>query len=126
MKNCSKTIITSLLVALLSLAPILAHAQDPIESIKIQFLITSVETLEGAKFIRNGAEYDALAASKHLRLKLRTVGDKVKTAEDFINFCASKSSLTGAPYMIKFADGTTVKSETFFRKKLKAFTEGKS
>ncbi|MBP1749971.1 MAG: hypothetical protein H6Q52_2510 [Deltaproteobacteria bacterium] len=113
--------ITVVFMILLSLIVARAFAQDTSEAAKIQYLIASVETLEGAKFIRNGNEYDARSASSHLRLKLKTAGKKVKTAEDFIKYCASKSSITGEPYLMRFADGTTVKSEAFFRNKLKAF-----
>jgi hypothetical protein len=59
-------------------------------------------------------------------MKLKAAGDKIKTAEDFIQFCASRSSMTGEPYLIKFADGTTKTSELYFREKLKAFASGKS
>jgi hypothetical protein len=115
-----KNIFIALMVLLL---PATAHvyAQDFSESAKIQYLISSVETLEGAKFIRNGSEYNARDASDHLRLKLKVAGKKVKTAEDFIKFCASKSSITSEPYLMRFADGTNVKSEVFFTNKLKTF-----
>ena len=112
-------------MALLAFVMVCAYAQDFSEMAKIQYLIASVEALEGAKFIRNGREYDVRAASNHLRLKLKTAGDKVRTAEDFIKLCASKSSMTGEPYLIRLADGTTVKSEVFFRDKLKKFTADK-
>ena len=46
-------------------------AQDNIEKKKIEFLISSVENLKGAKFIRNGSEYDGKEAAKHLRMKLQ-------------------------------------------------------
>jgi len=114
-----------ILMVLLSFLVVRAYAQDFSETAKIQYLITSIEALEGAKFIRNGREHDAQAASNHLRLKLKTVGDKVRTAEDFIHLCASKSSLSGEPYLIKFADGSTVKSEIFFKDKLKTFAANK-
>jgi hypothetical protein len=113
------------LMALLSFMAVRAYAQDFTESAKIEYLIASVEVLEGVSFIRNGHEYDARAASNHLRLKLKAVGDRVRTAEDFIKLCASKSSMTGKPYMIRLADGTIVKSEVFFREKLKTITADK-
>ena len=112
-------------MVLLSLVVAHAYAQDTSETAKIQYLIASVEALEGAKFIRNGSEYEARSASDHLRLKLKVAGKKVKTAEDFIKYCASKSSITGEPYWMRFADGTTVKSEVYFRDKLKAFPPAK-
>jgi hypothetical protein len=112
-----------LLVVLVLLLVVRAYAQDSREAAKIRYLLESVEGLEGAKFIRNGKAYDARSASNHLRLKLKNAGDRVRTAEDFIKFCGSKSSMTGAPYLIKLADGTTVKAEEFFRKKLMAFVQ---
>ena len=112
-----------LLIILVSLITVSAYAQDSREAAKIQHLIASVETLEGAKFIRNGREYDARPAANHLRLKLKNAGNYVKTAEDFIKYCGSKSSMTGEPYLIRFSDGTTVKAEVFFRKKLMTFAK---
>ena len=96
-------------------------AQDNIERKKIEFLISSVENLKGAKFIRNGAEYDGKEAAEHLRMKLQKAGGKVQTADDFIRLCASKSSITGKPYMIRLSDGKTIKSEEYFREKLKEY-----
>jgi len=114
-----------MLIALLLFMMLPAYAQDFSETAKIQYLIASVEALEGARFIRNGREYDTRAASNHLRLKLKTAGNKVRTAEDFIRLCASQSSMTGEPYLIKLADGSTVKSEVFFKDKLKTFAANK-
>jgi hypothetical protein len=98
-----------------------AGAQAPPEAAKIQYLIMSVATLKGATFLRNGGEYDAKAAADHLRLKLKAAGDRVKTAEDFIRLCGSRSSLTGETYRIRFADGTVLEAEAFFRNRLKSF-----
>jgi hypothetical protein len=96
-------------------------ARDNIEKKKIEFLISSVENLKGAKFIRNGSEYDGKKAAEHLRMKLQKAGDNVQTADDFIRLCASKSFITGKPYMIRSSDGKTIKSEEYFRKKLKEY-----
>jgi hypothetical protein len=95
-------------------------AQNNIEKKKIEFLISSVENLKGAKFIRNGSEYDGKKAAEHLRMKLQNTL-VVQTADDFIRLCASKSSITGKPYMIRLSDGRTIKSEEYFREKLKKY-----
>ena len=97
-----------------------ASAQDNIEKKKIEFLISSVENLKGAKFIRNGSEYDGKEAAEHLRMKLQNAL-VVETADDFIRLCASKSSISGKPYMIRTSDGKTIKSEEYFREKLKEY-----
>ena len=98
-----------------------AIAQDNIETKKINFLISSVENMKEAKFIRNGAENDGKKAAEHLRMKLQKAGDRVQTADDFIRLCASKSYLSDKPYMIKLSDGKTIRSEQYFREKLKEY-----
>ena len=95
-------------------------AQDNIEKKKIEFLISSVENLKGAKFIRNGTEHNGKEAAEHLRMKLQNTL-VVQTADDFIRLCASKSIITGKPYMIRLSDGKTIKSEKYFREKLKEY-----
>jgi hypothetical protein len=54
-----------------------------------------------------------------LRLKWREAGARVKTAQQFIELCGSKSSVSGKAYLIRFADGTVVTSDAFLRAKLK-------
>jgi Family of unknown function (DUF5329) len=100
-----------------------AHATDSasLEGRKIDFLITSIETLQAAQFIRNGTAYSAKDAADHLRLKLRSAGSRVSTAEDFIRLCASASSVSGTPYQIRFSDGRTVSSEAYLRQRLAEF-----
>lgn len=97
-----------LLVGIVSLA----HAGDlaPLKSQKIDYLINAIATLGDAKFIRNGTAFDARTAADHLRLKLKNAGSRVRTAEDFIRYCASVSSVSGTPYQIRFADGRVVTS----------------
>lgn len=97
-----------------------AAAPSPVEARKIEHLIAAVEQLGDAKFIRNGAAYDAKKAADHLRLKLREAHDRVATAEDFIRLCGSRSSVSGKPYEIVFDDGKRITSEAFLRAKLKA------
>jgi hypothetical protein len=106
---------------ILALFSAAVNAQENVEKKKIAFLISSVENLKGAVFIRNGAEYDGKAAAEHLRLKLKNAGGRVQTADDFITLCASRSYMTGSPYMIRLSDGKTIKSEEYFRKKLKEY-----
>jgi hypothetical protein len=109
------------LAAVLALYSGVVNAQDNIEKKKIEFLISSVENLKESKFIRNGTEHDGKEAAEHLRMKLDKAGGKVRTADDFIKLCASKSYISGKPYLIRFSDGKTIKSEQYFREKLKEY-----
>jgi hypothetical protein len=107
--------------AILALFSGVVKAQDNIEKKKIEFLLSSVENMKGAKFIRNGTEHDGKEAAEHLRIKLQKAGGKVQTADDFIRLCASKSIISGQPYMIRSSDGKTINSEQYFREKLKEY-----
>ena len=103
-----------------------AFAPSVVESEKIEYLIASVATLQNAQFIRNGTAYDGKAAADHLRMKLSKAGSKISTAEEFIRLCGSVSSMSGLPYSIRFADGTTIESAVYFRQKLTLFVPGAS
>lgn len=121
--NKFKRIATWLLLVVL-VAPALAQQAvdlSTVEQQKIGWLIESVAALHDARFIRNGQAYDATRAADHLRLKLRFAGDRVKTAEDFINYCATRSSMSGRRYSIRFADGRTVDAAMFLRQPLAAY-----
>ena len=98
-----------------------ALARDRHEQARIDFLIQGVEKSTGTKFIRNAKEYDGHAAAAHLRIKLDYAGDRVKTAEDFVKFCASESSITHQKYTIRLENGTTMDAANYFMEQLRDF-----
>jgi len=69
-------------------------------------------------FIREGGEYSGKEAKAHLQTKLAFAGWRVHTAEDFITYIASKSSINGRPYYVRLTDGTQMEAETWLRSKL--------
>ena len=111
-------IATLLLVAAALRAP--AQARGALtEDEKIERLIRSIADLKDATFIRNGDEHTAAEAADHLRTKWQRGKKHVKTADDFIEKIASKSSISGKPYTIRFKDGKEVESGTYLRDELK-------
>ena len=112
-----------LLVALLFVPWHEGLAREAREQARIDYLIQSLENLPGAVFIRNGTDYDAAAARAHLQNKLAYAGARVQTAEQFIQYCASESSMSHRPYQIRFQDGRTENTADYFRNKLKQFDE---
>ncbi len=106
-------------IALLVLLPGRLFAAPMTEEQKIDALIHSVEVMPGAQFIRNGSVYDGKAAADHLRTKRRFAGSRLKTADQFITYCATGSSFCGKPYQIRLANGATMDSAVFFRAQLK-------
>lgn len=83
------------------------------ESQKIEALIKSIENLQQARFYRNGSYYDAKTAGQHLRMKLDKAGDRIKTARDFIEKLASKSSMSGEDYKIVYNDGRVILARNY-------------
>ena len=97
----------------------LADKRAPLsEGAKIDHLINYIGNLAGATFVRNGKDYGATEAAKHLQHKREKAGDKVKSADDFIRLCASHSYLSGEAYLIRFADGRTRTAEDVLREEL--------
>jgi hypothetical protein len=94
-------------------------APPAIEAQTIEALIQAVANLEGAVFIRNGTEHTPKAAAEHLRLKWRNAGSRVKTAPEFIRYCASGSSVSGKPYEMRLKDGRTVLARDWLWTELK-------
>src|SRR4051794_25371607 len=78
-----------------------ATTQPLTEDQKIESLIRTVDELKDATFIRNGTEYNCHAAAKHMRDKWEYGRKHIKTASDFIELAASKSSTSGKPYHIR-------------------------
>jgi hypothetical protein len=97
-----------------------AHAAPPPhEQARIDKLIRFVESHKSMIFIRNGTEYTSEDAGKFLRGKLEAMGSDVKTAREFIDRIATKSSMSGEPYRVKFADGKTMLASHFLGDELK-------
>lgn len=115
----TRRIILLAFVALLAF-PATLFARDAKQDKRINALLTNVENLQGATFIRNGKSYDPKTAASHLRMKLGKAGDRVKTAEDFIKGIATKSYFTGRLYQIKLKDGSKVESGKYLSKQLAA------
>ena len=102
------------------LAAVSAHAAPPpAEQARIERLIQFVEAQRGIRFVRNGSAYSAQDAAKFLRGKLNKMGEHVNTAQQFIEQIASKSSTSGEPYLIRFADGRVLPSATVLADELK-------
>lgn len=114
----SRTFITGLWIAVFSwLVCFPSFAAD--EKARIEGLITHVEQLKGASFIRNGKSYEAKDAAKFLRRKWQSKEKEIKTAEQFIEKVATVSGTTGKPYKIKFNDGREVKCGDYLKEQLK-------
>lgn len=85
---------------------------------QVEYLIDTIAKLDGATFIRNDGEYTAANAAALMRFRWERDKGKLKTAEQFVEELATKSSTTGKPYVIRFKDGNEIKSGEYLLKKL--------
>jgi hypothetical protein len=66
---------------------------------EIASLLLFIEQSE-CTFIRNGKQYDARQAREHIEKKYAYYKERITTAEEFIQYSATKSSMTGEPYRV--------------------------
>lgn len=94
------------------------------EKEKITYLL---DELEKSKliFIRNGDEYSAKDARDHMQKKLDYAGNRITTADQFITYIATKSSLSGKSYYVKSPDGKQTESAVYLRNLLSKLEEKK-
>ncbi len=94
------------------------------EKQKIGALLDAVEK-SNITFIRNGSEHKPAEARAHLERKLTKAGGEVKTAEDFIRYIASGSSMSGKPYLVRLGNGRVVSAADWLRARLREIEKRK-
>ncbi|KPK26931.1 MAG: hypothetical protein AMJ61_07480 [Desulfobacterales bacterium SG8_35_2] len=67
---------------------------------EIASLLLFVEQSE-CTFMRNGKHYDAPEARRHIEKKYNYFKDRIHTAEEFIQYSATKSTMSGKPYRVE-------------------------
>jgi hypothetical protein len=66
---------------------------------EIEYLLNAIRTSD-CVFIRNGSRHDPAEAEKHIRKKYNYLKKRIHSTEDFIQGAATKSSLSGKPYLM--------------------------
>jgi hypothetical protein len=124
--GCVKNLVLAVFtfLSLVVLAPNASAERSPVAQEEINHLIAFVEN-SGLHFIRNGSEHDAKASADHLRDKLGQAGARVKSADDFIVGVASKSYLSGKPYLVRMRDGKEQPTGPWLSEELARYRAGK-
>jgi len=91
---------------------------------EVRLLIDGVAQ-SGCLFERNGKSYEAGDAADHLSLKFKRGKKYAKTAENFIDRLASKSSLSGKPYHIACPGREKMTSGDWLHQKLTSLRQVK-
>ena len=115
MKACVRLLIALALFAV-SVAPTVA--QESLDD-SIKYLLDYIAKSD-ATFIRNGQTHTPAEAVNHIKAKYEHFKKDIKTPEDFIRLSASKSLLTGQPYLVKTRDGKEMPLSDWLTNALKA------
>lgn len=107
-------------VALALLLCLSAHARTPPRTRdEVEHLLAYIGN-SGCAFGRNGLWYDSARARAHLSAKyaFRAGTDPGDPAEDFIENVATRSSLSGLPYLVRCDAAPAVPSARWLREEL--------
>ena len=108
-----KSVLRSLvLVAALLAGSVLADTQAEIDHLLNFVANTSCE------YDRNGTVYEGAEARDHINRKYEHYKKKVKTAEDFIRYSATKSMISGRKYKIHCPGSETVNASDWLLEEL--------
>lgn len=113
--------LTLAMFLLLAASPGWGEPNDRVDQ-TIQHLISHVSG-SGLTFIRNAREYTPAEAAEHMNKKYRHFRDDIETPEDFIELCASKSLLSGKPYLVVAGKGEQLRTSDWMRTELAAYQE---
>jgi len=104
--------------AFLSISAEQVFADESLEQ-TISYLLDYVATSD-ATFIRNGESHTPAEAVAHIKAKYEHFKKEIKTPEDFIRLSASKSLLSGQPYLVRTRDGKEIHLDVWLTEALKA------
>jgi FPC/CPF motif-containing protein YcgG len=116
MMRCARLVIALIFLSISAGQMRAAESLD--ESIK--FLLDYVAKSD-ATFIRNGQKHTPQEAVNHVKAKYEHFKSEIKTPEDFIRLAASKSLLTGKPYLVRAPDGKEMRLDVWLTEALKQY-----
>ncbi|HET9728275.1 MAG TPA: DUF5329 domain-containing protein [Acidimicrobiia bacterium] len=97
----------------LSLSPLASASPQDAAKGEIDHLLQYVAA-SSCTFVRNGTEYPADKAREHLATKYQFAGSRITTAEEFIKYLATGSSMSGEPYHVKCGKADALSGEWLF------------
>ena len=119
MKNIRLQIAAALSISLLLAVPALSDVPDA-QKAEVLHLIQFVETTDCA-FERNGKKHSGEEAAKHINRKYGHFRGQITTTEEFIEYSASKSTMSGKEYLVYCGDDAPITSQEWLLEELSAY-----
>ena len=115
-----KPIAILLLITLLSLS-FDSLADVPVEQkAEVEYLINYLQESD-CRMVRNGKSYDGADGANHVRRKYGHFRDKISSTEDFIEYSATKSMMSGKYYQVECPGEQPKRSQDWLLKELQAY-----
>jgi hypothetical protein len=109
------------LVIILVVVPAAAYADTQKEIMHLLDFVAKT----ACKYERNGTIYDGAEAQIHIKKKYHYFMDKIESAEDFIKYSATESTMSGKKYKILCADMPVQNSADWLLDELKKFRQSR-
>jgi hypothetical protein len=96
-----------------------SHAAAASMEQEISHLLNFIRTSD-CVFVRNSRRHDPGEAAEHIQKKYNYLKKRIRSTEDFIDGTATKSSLSGKPYIV-ICRGRELKTADWLRAELKKY-----
>jgi Family of unknown function (DUF5329) len=120
MTRCARLVVALVLLSMSAEQMFAAESLDE----SINYLLDYVGKSD-ATFIRNGQTHTPQEAVNHIKAKYEHFKSEIKTPEDFIRLAASKSLLTGKPYLVRTPNGKEMRLDIWLTDALKEYRASK-
>jgi len=113
LKNMKKSLtIVCMLISHITYADVPENQTEEVKHL-LDFVSQSSCTIN-----RNGTNHAGPKASKHIEKKYNYFKDEIKTTEDFIQYSATKSTITGSYYMVSCPNQKNIKTQQWLLNEL--------
>jgi len=109
-----------LIVAVCFASNLIFAGVNPKEESEIDYLIQFVGS-SLCKINRNGKFHESGDAVSHIQKKYEYFRDEIETAEQFIEYSATKSTVSGKYYWVKCGDSPSLKTRDWLLNELKRY-----
>ncbi len=106
-----------IILLLFTLAPAAAADVPPSQIHEVEHLLKFVAGSD-CEIERNGDRHSGKEAAAHIQKKYNHFRDRIKSTEDFIEYSATKSTISGRYYMLSCSGETTIKTKEWLLNEL--------
>ena len=111
------------LTILLLIPSVLTADVPPEQKAEVDYLLDYVSK-SGCEMNRNGSRHKGEKAVSHIQKKYDYFRDDIKTTEDFIEYSATKSTMSGKFYMVECEGQEPIRTKDWLLDALQNFREG--